>query len=550
MTDVAAVVAAAAGSRGIGFQGQLPWRLPGDMKHFRLVTSTPPKPGQTNAVIMGRKTWDSIPPKFRPLPGRVNVILSRGGKHAVKGLPTSEAEGSAPVLVAASLDAAMVQLNARPDLGSTFVIGGGQIYNAAMESGLVNRVVYTNVKGLKDDAEFDAFFPEMTNDEWECVPYAVANSASDTENKDNNANDGSAEPDLKKTKVSAEELTDKKSGLKYEFLEYIKRSPKTAEDGAEAGVAGGATINDGSRKVDEVPEGAEINPEEMQYLDICRDIIENGVQRGDRTGTGTMSKFGVQMRYSLRDDTLPLLTTKRTFWRGVAEELLWFVKGSTNANELAEKNIHIWDGNGSREFLDSRGLSHREEGDLGPVYGFQWRHFGAEYKDMHADYTGKGVDQLADCIDKIKNNPEDRRIVMSAWNPADLGEMALPPCHMFCQFYVDTEKNEVSCQMYQRSADMGLGVPFNIASYALLTHMVAKATGRKPGDFVHSIGDAHVYLNHVDALKEQLERKPRAFPKLKMKEGKEYNDIDGFEFDDFEVVGYKPHKSIKMKMAV
>ena len=258
------------------------------------------------------------------------------------------------------------------------------------------------------------------------------------------------------------------------------------------------------------------------------------------------------MRYSLRDDTLPLLTTKRTFWRGVAEELLWFIKGSTNANELAEKDVHIWDGNGSRDFLDSRGLNHREVGDLGPVYGFQWRHFGAEYTDMHADYSGKGVDQLADCIDKIKNNPEDRRIIMSAWNPKDLDLMALPPCHMFCQFYVDTDRNELSCQMYQRSADMGLGVPFNIASYALLTHMIAKVTGRKPGDFVHTIGDAHIYLNHVDALKEQLERNPRAFPKLTFREDndKVYDDIDGFVFEDFDVVGYKPHASIKMKMAV
>jgi len=298
-------------------------------------------------------------------------------------------------------------------------------------------------------------------------------------------------------------------------------------------------------------EGPEVNPEEMQYLDVCRDILANGVRRGDRTGTGTLSKFGVQMRYSLRDGTLPLLTTKRTFWRGVAEELLWFVRGSTNANELAEKDVRIWDGNGSKEFLDSRGLGHREEGDLGPVYGFQWRHFGADYTDMHADYEGKGVDQLADCIDKIINNPEDRRIVLSAWNPKDLEMMALPPCHMFCQFYVDTEKNELSCQMYQRSADMGLGVPFNIASYALLTHMIAKVTGRKPGDFVHTIGDAHIYLNHVDALMEQLERKPRAFPVLKFKDnGKAYDDIDGFAFEDFEVVGYKPHATIKMKMAV
>jgi thymidylate synthase len=227
---------------------------------------------------------------------------------------------------------------------------------------------------------------------------------------------------------------------------------------------------------------------------------------------------------------------------------LGFKQGNTNANDLADKDIHIWDGNGSKEFLESRGLGHRDEGDLGPVYGFQWRHFGAKYVDMHTDYTGKGVDQLQDCIDKIMNNPEDRRIIMSAWNPADLDEMALPPCHMFCQFYVDVDKNELSCQMYQRSADMGLGVPFNIASYALLTHMMAHVTGRKAGDFIHTIGDAHVYLNHVEALEEQLTRRPRPFPKLKIK--KQTSDIDSFAYDDFEVVGYKPHKTIKMKMAV
>mmetsp|Transcript_7785 Transcript_7785/g.17967 ORF Transcript_7785/g.17967 Transcript_7785/m.17967 type:complete len:168 (+) Transcript_7785:464-967(+) len=167
---------------------------------------------------------------------------------------------------------------------------------------------------------------------------------------------------------------------------------------------------------------------------------------------------------------------------------------------------------------------------------------------MHADYTGKGIDQLAQCIHKIKTNPVDRRIVMSAWNPTDLKEMALPPCHMFCQFYVDTTKGELSCQMYQRSADMGLGVPFNIASYALLTHLVAHVCSLKPGDFVHTIGDAHVYLNHVDALKQQLGREPQSFPKLKI--NPEKTDIDDIVFEDLEVVGYKPQKSIKMKMAV
>ncbi|KAJ1429616.1 thymidylate synthase-like protein [Ochromonadaceae sp. CCMP2298] len=252
------------------------------------------------------------------------------------------------------------------------------------------------------------------------------------------------------------------------------------------------------------------------------------------------------MRFNLRDGNFPLLTTKKVFWRGVAEELLWFVRGSTNGNLLAEKGVRIWDGNGSREFLDSRGLGHREVGDLGPVYGFQWRHFGAQYTDMHADYTGQGVDQLLECVEKLKSSPEDRRIIMSAWNPSDLDKMALPPCHMFCQFYVAA--GELSCQMYQRSADMGLGVPFNIASYSLLTAMVAQAAGLKCGDFVHAIGDAHVYANHVDALREQLDRTPRAFPKLRINPS--VTEIDQFQLSDFTIEGYQPDASIKMKMAV
>lgn len=249
--------------------------------------------------------------------------------------------------------------------------------------------------------------------------------------------------------------------------------------------------------------------EEYQYLDMIDDVMKNGIFRKDRTGTGTYSKFGTSMRFDLRH-AFPLLTSKRVFWRGVVEELLWFISGATNANLLAEKDIHIWDGNGSKEYLESIGLGHREEGDLGPVYGFQWRHFGAEYTDMHADYTGKGVDQLAELIHTIKTNPNDRRLVLTAWNPAALKDVALPPCHMFCQFYVADE--ELSCQMYQRSCDLGLGVPFNIASYSLLTCMVAQVCGLKPGDFVHVLGDAHVYSNHIEPLEEQLKNVPRPFP--------------------------------------
>lgn len=251
------------------------------------------------------------------------------------------------------------------------------------------------------------------------------------------------------------------------------------------------------------------------------------------------------MRFNLRDQ-FPLLTTKRVFWRGVAEELLWFIKGSTDARLLQNKNIRIWDGNSTREFLDGMGFKDREEGDLGPVYGFQWRHFGAKYTDCHGNYDGQGIDQLKEVIERIKKNPTDRRIIMSAWNPVDIPQMALPPCHCLAQFYVSN--GELSCMLYQRSADMGLGVPFNIASYALLTYMIAHITNLKPGDFVHTLGDTHVYLNHVEPLKEQLERTPRPFPKLVFK--RKVENIDDFTFDDFEIQDYKPYPSIKMEMAV
>jgi len=286
--------------------------------------------------------------------------------------------------------------------------------------------------------------------------------------------------------------------------------------------------------------------DEKQYLDLVNKIIKQGNPRGDRTGTGTSSIFGAQMRFNLRDNTFPLLTTKKVFYRGIAEELFWFIRGSTNAGELQAKNVRIWDGNSSREYLDSIGLTGREEGDLGPVYGFQWRHFGAEYTDMHADYSGKGVDQLAQVIETIKKKPSDRRIIMCAWNPSDLSKMALPPCHCLVQFYVAND--ELSCQLYQRSADMGLGVPFNIASYSLLTVMIAHVTGLRPGDFVHTLGDAHVYNNHVEALKVQLGREPRQFPKISVK--RKVDKIEDFTIDDFEISGYDPHPKIAMDMAV
>ncbi|CAI5756662.1 unnamed protein product [Candida verbasci] len=287
-------------------------------------------------------------------------------------------------------------------------------------------------------------------------------------------------------------------------------------------------------------------------FDLCQRIIEEGEHRPDRTGTGTKSLFAPpQLRFDLSNDTFPLLTTKKVFIKGIIHELLWFIAGSTDANILSEKGVKIWEGNGSREFLDSLGLNHRKVGDLGPVYGFQWRHFGAEYIDCDTDYSNQGFDQLSDIIKKLKTNPYDRRIIMSAWNPPDFKKMALPPCHVFCQFYVNFpqgKKPKLSCLLYQRSCDMGLGVPFNIASYALLTKMIAHIVDMDCGEFIHTMGDAHVYLDHIDALKEQFTRIPKQFPKLKIK--RDVESINDFKFEDFEISEYDPYPTIKMKMSV
>lgn len=291
---------------------------------------------------------------------------------------------------------------------------------------------------------------------------------------------------------------------------------------------------------------------EQAYLDLCANIIQNGEHRPDRTGTGTKSIFAPpQLRFDLSGDTFPLLTTKKVFSKGIIHELLWFIKGCTDAKKLSELGVKIWEGNGSRQYLDSIGLKDNREGDLGPVYGFQWRHFGAKYVDCDTDYSGQGHDQLAEVIHKLKTNPYDRRIIMSAWNPPDFKKMALPPCHVFCQFYVnfpEGQKPKLSCLLYQRSCDMGLGVPFNIASYALLVKMIAHIVDMDCGEFVHTMGDAHVYLDHIDALKEQMTRTPRNYPKLTIK--RKVDNIDDFKFEDFEISEYDPYPVIKMKMSV
>jgi thymidylate synthase len=297
------------------------------------------------------------------------------------------------------------------------------------------------------------------------------------------------------------------------------------------------------------PSDANYVHEETQYLELVDDVINHGHKGIGRGGAATRSLFGKKMEFSLHSDRIPLFTTKRTFFRGVVEELLWMLRGSSDATELSDKGINIWKGHSSREFLDSRGLTDYEVGDIGPLYGYQWRHAGEPYIGCKADYRGKGVDQIANLIDGLHNDQRSRRHVVCAWSASEIDSMALAPCHCMFQMYLD--ENGLSCLLNQRSADLGLGVPFNVGSYAILTRIIAKCLGVVPHKLIHIIGDAHVYEDHIDALREQIIRKPFEFPCMKInKEISNIDDIENLEFGDFELSDYKHHKKICMKMVI
>jgi len=286
--------------------------------------------------------------------------------------------------------------------------------------------------------------------------------------------------------------------------------------------------------------------DENQYIKLIKDILEHGDIITGRNGI-TKSIFGSAMHFNLENNTLPLLTTKKVAWKTCLKELLWFIKGCTNNEILQEQNVKIWNDNASRDFLDSRGLTHLEENDLGPVYGHQWRHFNANYTTCNTDYTGKGIDQLQYVINCLNHptNKYSRRIIMSAWNPCQLDEMALPPCHVLIQFNV-LAGDKLSGALYQRSGDVGLGVPFNIASYSFLIHLLAHHCNLNVGDFVYYLGNSHIYDDHFEPLKEQVERIPYDFPKLVIKN--KYDNLEDYKIDDFEITNYVSHNTIKMEM--
>ena len=469
------IICAMDSKNGIGINNSLPWHIEDDMKYFKKVTEKVNQDGKKNAIIMGRKTWDSIPSKYRPLKNRLNIVLSRLNKEC-KGAD----------LVTNNIELAISYIKQNNTIDQTFIIGGSEIYNEFMKDENKIKIDKIYVTHIHKKFNCDKFFPEIGS------KYILE--------------------DISNLKKSNE--------IPYKFAVYKKTNI--------------------------------VHPE-YQYINMLKNIIDNGTIRKDRTGTGTKSLFGCQMRYDISKH-FPLLTTKRMYWKGIVEELLWFLRGDTDANKLKEKNVHIWDGNSSREYLDSIGLNNYREGECGPIYGFNFRHFGGLYKGCDYNYENdrnngikNGYDQVKNCINLIKNNPCSRRIIINLWNPCDLDKVALPACHVLYQFYVSNGK--LSCSMYQRSGDMGLGVPFNIASASLMTYIFAKLCNLEPGEFIHTIGDAHIYLDHIESLKEQLKRKPRPFPYLNI-EDKNYNKVEDFNFNDFNISGYYPLPTIRMKMAV
>ena len=287
--------------------------------------------------------------------------------------------------------------------------------------------------------------------------------------------------------------------------------------------------------------------QEEQYLNLIREILERGTWEDGRNGR-TKSVFGHSMRFSLKNGTIPILTTKKTAWKSCLKELLWFIQGDTDTKILQNQNVHIWDGNTTREFLDSRGLQHYREGLIGPGYGFQWRHFNAAYNaDTGSPRDETGIDQLNQIVEALKDPAQrtSRRLIMTAWNPLQLNEMALPPCHIMCQFNVH-DGNKLSCAMYQRSCDVPLGSPFNIASYSFLTHLLAKHCGLEAYEFVYFMGNCHIYEDHIEPMRTQIERKPFEFPTIEIKTLRD--NINEYEIDDFVINGYQSGEQIRMNM--
>ena len=490
---------------GIGKDGTIPWYIKEELKYFKDLTSN-------NVVLMGKNTFFSIPFIHRPLKNRLNLVLTNDRdllknnhehdnliffnfkqKHK-QTLDNTNQTNESKDLIKLIIISSIIKSNKDYRDKELFIIGGEKIYHLFYN--ILNRTKFFDLQlnriyltYINKDYKCDTFFPKIS-EEFKLISYSDSNYS-------------------------------KEENVSYRYLKYEKDINNTSFDS------------------------------EKEYLNVANQILNNGNYRMDRTNTGIHSIFGSQIRYDITS-TIPILTTKRVPFKTCVHELLWFLTGNTNNKDLQDKKVHIWDGNSSREFLDNIGLEHLEEGDCGACYGFQWRHFGGEYKDCNTDYTGIGTDQVSYVLNLLKNDPYSRRIFLSAWNPTDLKNTCLPPCHVSIQFYVE-EKNNVkylSGHMYQRSADWFLGEPFNILSYTILIYLFATITDMVPNELIISTGDTHIYSNHVEQMREQTKRSIITKPKLWINPDVKNKKLEDITIDDFDLVGYFCHPTIKGKMAV
>ena len=468
-----------------------------DMRNFRKITTEVYKEGHTNIVIMGYNTWMSIP--NRPLTNRINIIITKN--HKIDETENTKSFNN--------LGDAFDWCESNKT-GKVFVIGGSQIFDECCKGEYIHNLDLLYITKFNDNyhpRDTTSSFPSKLLIDTTCIE------------ESNTIYEICDIPYIKKIKEN-QTLVDK----------YLKDKNNDIS-------------NSVSFKFMTYKKNHNINHEEKQYLNLLSKILTEGEIIESRNSK-VFSTFGEKMIFDLNKG-FPLLTTKHMGYKTILRELIWFINGSTSNKLLNDKKVHIWDQNSSREFLDSRGLDY-EEGDLGPVYGFQWRHFGADYKDCNTDYSGQGIDQIKNIINLIKNDPTSRRIILNSWNAADLDKMALPPCHVMCQFHVDIKNNRLDCQLYQRSGDMFLGVPFNIASYSFLTYIIAHLTGYSPGKFIHILGDSHIYESHIEAVKTQISRTPYLFPELHIDD--ELTDIDNINENYFTLYEYNYHPKINASM--
>lgn len=504
--------------RGIGLNGQIPWKLSDDLKHFKEITTKVPEDPYfeyINMVVMGRKTWDSLPSNFKPLPNRLNVILTSQLPEVILG---NSPYNNDMVRVISDFD----QIYELEDFGiygsgksrkiyDVFVIGGSSLYNIAIASQYCRQIYVTEIY---KDYKCDTFCPAF-----KMINHRKVDNLPDDQKTDHW--DGFKMLDVSDIKY------DTKENVHYRFITY--QHPYRTMDS---------------------PNVYWKNNEEEEYLTKMKDILLNGYERIDRTLVGSYFLPGVCLKYDISKN-FPISTTKKIALRWIFEELKLYISGKTDSKILSDQGIKIWDGNTSREFLDKRGLGHLPEGDMGETYGFNFRHFGGQYKDCHTQYEQTvGYDQLANVINLLKTDPTSRRIIINLWNPATQHNAALPSCLFYYQFCVDPTKKQLHCIIHLRSSDYFLANNWNTCTGTLLTHMLCNLEGidLTPGTITVMVSDAHIYKTHIQQVYENLNREPYPYPILKVKEKK--SRIEDFTFKDFELIGYKSHDSIKAEMAI